>query len=165
MPDVKPIPDGFHTLNAYLIVPDALEAIDFYARAFGATAGDHMPGPGGKGTMHAEIRIGDSTLMLSDENPQWGSQAPATLGGSPVSLHLYVEDADALFHRAVEAGCSVEFPIDDTFWGDRYAKVKDPYGHQWGIATHKEDVPPEEMARRAEAFFASLAGGEGSEAS
>ena len=153
---VKPIPDGFNTVSAYLIVKNAAKALDFYKQALGAEPGLRMAGPDGKSTMHAEMVIGDSTIMLTDENPQWGAQSPEAYGGSPQSLHIYVEDADALFGRAVEAGCEVVAPIMDAFWGDRYGKVKDPFGHQWGIATHKEDVPPEEMGKRAEAFFAEM---------
>jgi PhnB protein len=157
MSDVKPIPEGFPTVTTSLIVPKATEALDFYQRAFGAVPGIRMPGPDGESTMHAQMRIGDSTVMLSDENPQWGTKAPAALGGSPVSLHLYVEDVDALYTRAVEAGCEVVYPLENAFWGDRYAKLADPWGHQWGIATHIEDVEPEEMTRRAEEWFAAQA--------
>ncbi len=157
------IPEGFNTVSTYLIVKDAKKALDFYQKALGAEAGVHMPGPGGQGTMHAEMRIGNSTVMLTDENPQWEMKAPETLGGSPASLHLYVEDVDKAFKRAVDAGCEVVAPLMDAFWGDRYGKVKDPYGHQWGFATHVEDVPPEEMGKRAEAWFAEMAGGQGPE--
>ena len=138
------IPEGFNTVNTYLIVKDAKQALDFYQKALGAEAGVHMPGPGGQGTMHAEMRIGNSTVMLTDENPQWEMKAPETLGGSPTSMHLYVEDADKAFQRAVDAGCTVTAPMMDAFWGDRYGKVMDPYGHQWGFETHVEDVPPED---------------------
>jgi PhnB protein len=157
---VKPIPDGFNSVSAYLIVKNAAEALDFYKQALGAEPGVRMTGPDGKSTMHAEMHIGNSTVLLSDENPQWGAQSPETLGGSPSSLHVYVEDADALFKRAVEAGCEVVAPIMDAFWGDRYGKLKDPFGHQWGIATHIEDVPPEDMGKRAEKWFASMQQGE-----
>ena len=154
------IPEGFNTVNMYLIVPDAKEAIEFYQKAFGAEAGVHMPGPGGQGTMHAEVRIGNSMVMLTDENPAWEMKSPATLGGTPAGLHLYVDDADKLFQRAVDAGCQPIAPLMDAFWGDRYGKVLDPFGHQWGIATHVEDVPPEEMGQRAQKFFSEMAGGE-----
>lgn len=154
------IPDGFNTVSTYLIVKDAKEALDFYQKALGAESGVHMPGPGGQGTMHAEMRIGNSTVMLTDENPAWEMKAPATLGGSPTSMHLYVEDADKAFQRAVDAGCKVTAPLMDAFWGDRYGKVMDPYGHQWGFATHVEDVEPAEMGKRAAAFFEQMAGGE-----
>ena len=155
----KAVPDGFNTVSTYLIVPNAVEAMEFYAKAFGAKAVSRMPGPDGQSTMHAEMCLGDSMLMLSDENPEWGMTAPATLGGTASSLHLYVEDADAAFKRAVDAGCAVEFPVDDVFWGDRYAKVKDPYGHSWGIATHTEDLSDDELQKRAAEWFASMGDG------
>lgn len=154
---VKAVPDGFNTVSVYLVVRNSKEALDFYSQAFGAETVYRMPGPDGKSTMHAEMRIGNSTVMLSDENPQWDLKSPLTLGGTPASLHLYAEDADGLFNRALKAGCTVAMPIQDMFWGDRYGKVKDPYGHQWGIATHKEDVPPAELEKRAKEFFASMA--------
>lgn len=159
MSDVKPIPEGFNTVSAYLIVANAAEAMAFYAEAFAARPGVRMTIPGTDATMHAEMRIGDSTVMLTDENPQWGATAPATLGGTASSLHLYVEDADAAFARAVEAGCEVLSPIEDTFWGDRYAKVRDPFGHTWGLATHREDLSAEELQERAAAWFAAMADG------
>ena len=153
---VKPVPDGFNSVSVYLVVKNAVEALEFYQKAFGAEAGARMPGPDDKSTMHAEMRIGNSTIMLTDENPQWQMKSPETLGGSPASLHVYVDDADKLFNRAVEAGCTVTAPLMDAFWGDRYGKLADPFGHQWGIATHTEDVAPEEMGRRAKEFFASM---------
>ena len=156
----KAVPDRFHTVNAYLIVPKATEAMEFYAKAFGATVMSRMAGPDGESTVHAEVVIGDSALMLTDENPQWELRSPQTLGGCTASLHLYVEDADALFNQAVEAGCTVLAPMSDTFWGDRYGKVADPYGHHWGIATHTEDLEPEELQRRATEFFANMAAGD-----
>jgi len=154
----KPIPDGFNTVSVYLVVENAVEAIEFYQKAFGAEPGPRMPGPDGSSTMHAEIHIGNSAVMLTDENPQWGMKSPATLGGSPCTLHLYVEDVDAMFARAIAAGCTVRAPLMDAFWGDRYGKLMDPFGHEWGIATHKEDVPPDEMARRAQEWFAAMGG-------
>lgn len=153
---VSPVPAGFHTVNSYIVVPDSEKAMEFYGKAFGAQSIMRMPGPGGHGTMHAEIRIGDSSLMLTDENPQWNKRSALTLGGSPISMMLYVDDADASFKRAVEAGCEATFPVSDMFWGDRFGQVKDPYGVEWSIATHVEDVEPEECARRAEAWFASM---------
>ena len=162
---VKPIPEGFNTVNAYLIVPNSVQALDFYAKAFGAETTGRMPGPDGKSTMHASMRVGNSTVMMTDENPQWGAKSPRSLGGSPVSLFLYVEDADKVFQNAVKAGCTATMPIQDQFWGDRYGKVKDPFGHEWSIATHKEDVTPEEMGRRAKEAMAKMceqaAGSEG----
>jgi PhnB protein len=153
---VEAVPKGCNTVNVYLVLQNAEEAMEFYRKAFGFESGLCMPGPDGKSTMHAEMHLGNSTIMLTDENPQWETKAPATLGGSPASLHLYVDDVDALFGRAVAAGCQVKFPVTDMFWGDRYGKVEDPFGFQWGIATHTEDVAPEEMERRAQAFFASM---------
>ena len=158
---VKPVPDGFNTVSTYLVVKNSVKALEFYQKAFGAEAGLRMPGPDGNSTIHAEMRIGDSTVLLGDENPQWGMKAPQTLGGSPSSLHLYVDDADKLFNRAVEAGCEVKAPMMDAFWGDRYGKVVDPFGHEWGIATHKEDLNDEEMGKKAAEFFASMDCGPG----
>ena len=152
----KPIPDGFNTVNAYLVVKNAKEALDFYSRAFGAETVSRMPGPDGKSTVHAEMRIGNSTVMLTDENPAWEAKSPGTLGGSPASLHIYVHNADALFDRAVKAGCTVQMAMHDAFWGDRYGKVKDAFGYLWGIATHKEDLSPEEIGNRAAQYFASM---------
>jgi len=159
MSTVKPVPDGFNTVSAYLVVPSSVEALAFYEKAFGAETCSRMPGPDGKSTMHAQMRIGDSMVMLTDENPQWQMKAPKTLGGSPASLHLYVENVDAVFERAVEAGCEVLFPVNDTFWGDRYGKVADPFGHQWGIATHKEDLSDEEVTRRGREWMKRMAEG------
>jgi PhnB protein len=146
---VKPIPDGFRTITPYLTLRDGAQAIDFYKKAFGAQEVMRMPGAGGKGVMHAEIRIGDSMLFLSDEFPHGGTQAPDSLGGASGSVFLYVPDVDATFDRAVKAGAKPTMPPADMFWGDRFAKVVDPFGHHWGLATHKEDVPPDEMGRRA----------------
>jgi len=156
MAKVKAVPEGFNTVSPTLIVPNCVEAIALYKKAFGAEEIARMPGPDGKSTMHAEMRLGNSTVMMSDESPQWGTKSPKALGGTPVSLHLYVEDADAIFKRAVSAGCTVTMPISDAFWGDRYGKVKDPFGHEWGIGTHKEDLSPEEMGKRAQAAFAAM---------
>ena len=144
---VKPIPDGYHSLTPYLIVRGAAAAIDFYKQAFGATELMRLPGPDGK-VGHAEIRIGDSIIMLADECPE--GKSPDTLGGSPVTLMLYVEDCDAMFHKAIAAGGTVARPLADQFYGDRFGGVKDPFGHVWHVATHKEDVTPEEVARRME---------------
>jgi PhnB protein len=148
---VKPIPDGYHTVTPYLIVSDASKALEFYKQAFGATETTRMDGPGGK-VMHAEIRIGDSAIMLADECPQMGARSPQQLGGSPVSLHLYVEDADSITNRATAAGATVIRPIQDQFYGDRSAMVTDPFGHTWNISTHKEDVSLEEIKKRAAAL-------------
>jgi PhnB protein len=149
---VKPIPDGYHTVTAYLIIKDAAGAIEFYKKAFGAIELMRHPGPGGR-VMHAELRIGDSPIMLADEVPEMGAKGPQAYGGSPVSLVLYVENVDALAAQAEAAGARVLRPLQDQFYGDRTATFLDPFGHTWTIATHKEDVSPEEMQRRMEAFM------------
>jgi PhnB protein len=142
---VKPIPDGYHTLTPHMIVRDAARAIEFYKQAFGAAErGGVMKGPDGK-VMHAELRIGDSIVMLADEFPQYGSMSPLSSGGSGMALHIYVEDVDSAFDRATQAGATVEMPLTDMFWGDRYGKLADPFGHKWSIATHKRDMSSEEM--------------------
>ena len=141
---VKPIPEGMHSVTPHLVCAGAAEAIEFYKKAFGAVEGARLPGPDGK-LMHAMIRIGDSAVMLVDEMPQWGALGPMSLKGSPVTIHLYVEDVDAVVKRAVSLGAKVTMPVDDMFWGDRYGKVEDPFGHHWSIGTHKRDVTPEEM--------------------
>jgi PhnB protein len=148
---VKPIPEGYHTVTPYLIVKGAAQALDFYQRALGARESVRMPGPEGK-IMHAEIEIGDSKIMLADEFPQMGAVSPQSLGGTPVGICLYVPDADALYQRAVTAGAKVERPLQNQFYGDRSGTVIDPYGHKWTIATHIEDVAPEEMQRRMAAM-------------
>jgi uncharacterized glyoxalase superfamily protein PhnB len=141
---VQPIPPGFHAVTPHLVCAGAAEAIAFYQRAFGAEELSRLPGPGGR-IMHAMIRIGDSVLMLVDEFPEMGAKGPASLGGTPVTLHLYVTDADAAFARAVQAGATARMPVAEQFWGDRYGIVVDPYGHQWSIATHVKDLTPEQM--------------------
>jgi PhnB protein len=149
---VNYIPDGYHTLTPYLIVKGAAQAIEFYQKAFGATELFRMAGPGGC-VMHAEMSIGDSRIMLADESPEMGARGPETIGGSPVGLCLYVKDVDALAHQAQAAGAKVVRPVQDQFYGDRSGTFTDPFGHTWTIATHKEDVPPEEMERRFEAMM------------
>ncbi len=144
----KPIPDGYHTATPDLIVNDAALAIEFYKKAFGATELLRMAKPDGK-IGHAEIRIGDSTIMLADEFPEMGARSPQSFGGSPVSIFLYVENVDAVFAQTVAAGAVVQRPVADQFYGDRMGGVKDPFGHAWYIATHTEDVSPEEMRKRA----------------
>jgi PhnB protein len=146
---VKPIPDGFHTLTPYLTVKRAAEAIDFYKRAFGAEEKYRFPGPDGK-VAHAELRIGDSNLMMGEESPQMGSQSPETLKGSPVGFVIYVVDADAAFKKAVAAGATVKMPMEDKFYGERAGTVMDPFGHNWTLMTHIEDVSMEEMKVRME---------------
>ena len=149
---VKPIPDGFHTATPYLIVKDAAAAIDFYKKAFGAEEIMRMPGPGGR-IMHAEIKIGDSPIMLGEECPEFGAKSPETLGGTPIGLCLYVEDVDARFKQAVGAGAKATRPVMDQFYGDRSGNVTDPFGHQWTIATHKEDLTVPQIMERFEAFM------------
>lgn len=157
MSDVAPIPEGYHTLCCYMIVPNAVEAMAFYEKAFGAKTVMRMPGFAGEdSTMHAEMCFGNSMLMLSDENLQWNVKCAATIGGSPVSMHVYLEDVDASYQRAIDAGCEIESPTTDMFWGDRMAKVKDPFGYSWGLATHKEDVPPEDMMKRQQEWMATM---------
>jgi PhnB protein len=147
---VKPIPEGYHSVTPYLIVDDAARAIEFYKGAFGATELFRMPRPDGR-IGHAEIRVGDSHVMLADEHPEINARGPRTLGGSPVTFVLYVEDVDAQVERAVAAGAKVTRPVADQFYGDRTGGVEDPFGHVWFIATHVEDVPPDELKRRAAA--------------
>lgn len=146
----KPIPDGHHAITPYLIVTGGAKAIEFYARAFGAIERDRMQDSSGK-IRHAEITIGDSHLMLADEHPEIGALGPKTIGGSPVSLHLYVADVDAVVGNAVSAGATLTRPVADQFYGDRVGGVTDPFGHRWFIATHKEDLTKEEILRRASA--------------
>jgi PhnB protein len=145
---VKPIPDGYHTVTPYLIVSGAARALDFYKKAFGATELMRMPGPGDK-VMHAEIKIGDSIIMLADEFPERNVRGPQSLGGTPVGIMLYLPDVDTVFNRTVAAGAKVEMPLTNQFYGDRSGTVVDPFGHKWTISTHVEDVPPAEMEKRA----------------
>jgi len=153
----KPIPEGFHSVTPCLTVKNSLEAIDFYKKAFGAKQLDVFPGPDGKSTMHATIRIGDSILMLGDERPGQDCRSAESLGSSPVSLFIYVPNADAVFEKAVDAGSEVVMPVDDMFWGDRCGTLKDPFGYSWMIATHTRDLSYEEVQEGAEAFFAAAA--------
>lgn len=154
---VKPIPEGFHSIQPSLIVRNAVQAIDFYKKALGAQELVRMPGPDGK-IMHAELKIGDSVLFLSEENPNMGfCKSPQTLGGCTVSLNVYVPDVDKVFNQAISAGAKETMPVADQFWGDRYGTLTDPYGYVWGIATHKENLTSDEMQKRAHDFFASMA--------
>ena len=139
----KRIPQGMHSVTPHLVCAGAAQAIEFYKKAFGAVEEARLPGPGGK-LMHAMIRIGDSAVMLVDEMPEWCAMGPKSLKGSPVTIHLYVENADATFERAVKAGAKVTMPLADQFWGDRYGKLEDPFGHHWSVATHVRDVSMEE---------------------
>ncbi|HWX18642.1 MAG TPA: VOC family protein [Candidatus Binatia bacterium] len=150
---VKPIPDGHHTVTPYLILSNAAKGIEFYKSAFGATELMRISMPGGK-VGHAELQLGDSRIMLADEYPEIGARSPQTIGGTPVTLAVYVEDVDAVAKRALAAGAKVLKPVKDQFYGDRSGTFTDPFGHQWTIATHKEDVPPQEIERRAAAMFA-----------
>lgn len=153
------VPKGFNTLSSYLIVSDAPEAIELYKKAFGAEGGSCLTMPDGS-IMHAEMKVGDSTFMLTQENPAWEQKSPTTLGGSPVSMHMYVESAeavDALFKQATDAGMTVIAPPTDMFWGDRYAKVVDRFGHMWGIATQTKELTDEEMATAMNGWLAEMA--------
>jgi PhnB protein len=156
---VKPIPEGYHAVTPYMRVKGASEAIAFYKKAFGAEEMVRMPGPQG-GVMHAELKIGDSRIMMSDEFKEWGALSPLSLGGTTIGLHLYVADVDAAFKRAVDAGCTAIMPPQNMFWGDRFGKVKDPFGHEWSLATHIEDVPPSEMGKRQEAAMKNMCPGD-----
>lgn len=147
--NIKPIPDGMHTVTPHLICAGAAQALEFYVRAFGAVEVSRLPDPQGR-LMHASLRIGDSTVMLVDEFPEWGSFGPKSLGGTPVTVHVYVDDADAFVERAVGAGAKVTMPLEDMFWGDRYGVLEDPFGHKWSIATHVRDVTPEEIQQAVE---------------
>ena len=144
---VKPIPDGYPQVTPYLCVDGAAEAIEFYSSVFGATERVRMPAPGGK-VGHAELQLGDSLLMLSDEFPDMGGRSPRTIGGTPVILSVYVDDVDAVYERAVQAGATAVRPVETQFYGDRSGQFEDPFGHQWNVASHVEDVPPDEMERR-----------------
>ncbi len=152
---VKPIPEGYHSVTPYLIVRGGANALEFYKKAFNATEVVRMPGPDGK-LGHAEIRIGDSMVMLADEHTEAGAKSPESFGGSPVGICLYVEDVDALWQQAIAAGGKEERPVKDQFYGDRSGTLRDPFGHQWTIATHTEDVSPEEMELR---MAAAMKGG------
>jgi PhnB protein len=152
----KPVPEGYRTVTAVLTVKDGAAAIDFYQRAFGARELMRANGPDGR-LVHAEIQVGDSRVMLGEEYPDMACLSPATVGHTTGSLYLYLPDVDAAFTRAVGAGAKVVMPVTDMFWGDRFASVEDPSGHRWGLATHMEDPTPEEIARRQQEFFATMA--------
>jgi len=149
---VKHIPAGWHAVTPYLVVKDAARAIDFYGKVFGAKEVMRLPGSDGK-VGHAEIKIGGDYVMLADEVPEQGHKSPQSLGGSPVRIHLYVEDVDAVASRAVEAGARVLIPVGDQFYGDRSGRIEDPFGHIWILSTHTEDVTPMEMQQRMEALL------------
>lgn len=151
---VSYIPEGYHTATPYLIIKGAARAIDFYKQVFGAAELMRFPGPGGT-IAHAEIKIGDSLIMLADESPQMGYRSPQSIGGTPVSLMLYVQDVDKVVDRAAKAGAKLERPVADQFYGDRNGTIQDPFGHVWTVGTHKEDISPEEMQRRVAAMAPS----------
>jgi PhnB protein len=151
----KAIPEGYHTLTPHLPVDDAKKAIEFYKRAFGATERGVMPGPNDT-IAHAELQIGDSVFMLADPFPQSAVRPPKEVGGTTVGLFMYVEDVDEVVQQAIDAGATLTMPVEDQFWGDRYGKVADPFGHEWQIATHVEDVTAEEVQRRGQEAMASM---------
>jgi PhnB protein len=151
----KPIPDGFHSLTPHIVVTDGAQAIELYKQAFGAQELSRLMTPDGKTVMHAQLKIGNSMLMLGSEFPP-NALSPKSRGGTSVFLHIYLADADTAFDRAVRAGCTVKMPVSDTFWGDRYGVVEDPFGHQWSIATHKHDFTQEQIAANAKAFMAKM---------
>lgn len=153
--EVKPIPDGYHTVTPAIVVRNGAKAIDFYEQAFGARVGTRMDGPDGK-IMHAELTIGDSKIMLSDEYCDYGTFSPETVGGTPVTIFLYVEDVDAVFKAAVDAGATSKMEPADQFWGDRYGKLVDPFGHSWSLATHIKDMTDEETREAAEEAMAQM---------
>jgi PhnB protein len=152
----KPIPEGFNTLTPYLTVKDAPRAIEFYKQAFGAEVRGIHYAPDGK-IMNADLKISDSILLLAEEFPEMGAKSPLSLGGSPVTIHIYIEDVDKLFNQAVAAGAKPVMPVMDMFWGDRYGHLADPFGHKWSIATHKEDLTPAEIEKRGRAVFEKMA--------
>jgi uncharacterized glyoxalase superfamily protein PhnB len=156
---VRPIPEGFHTITPHLVCSGAADALTFYTKAFGAVETSRMPGPDGK-IMHAQMRIGDSLFMLADDFPDYGCVGPLALKNTPVYIHLYVEDVDTAFARAVEAGAKPIMPVADMFWGDRYGQLEDPFGHRWSIATHKRDMTPEQMRAEMEASMGQGCAGE-----
>ena len=151
----KPIPEGYHTVTPYLAVDDAAAAIEYYTKVFGAKESVRMDGPDGM-IAHAELEIGDSKVMLSDPFPQSTSKPPKELGGTSASVFMYVEDVDAIVKKAVDEGATITMEVQDQFWGDRFGSITDPFGHSWSIATHVEDVPPEEMEERAKAAMAQM---------
>ncbi len=161
MSNVSPIPDGFRTVTPHMVVRDAAAAIDFYKKAFGAEEVMRMPGPDGQGVVHAEIKIGDSMIMMCDEQPHMEHCAsPAKLNGTTMGICLYVPDCDKSFEQAVSAGATASMPPTDMFWGDRYGKVTDPFGHEWAVATHTNDLTPDEIAKAAEKAFKEISCGQ-----
>jgi uncharacterized glyoxalase superfamily protein PhnB len=155
----KPIPDGCHSVIPHLVVKDADKAIEFYKQALGATELGRLPRPDGKAVLHTELRIGGGRIYLCDEVPKSDCKAPTSIGGTSVTLHIYFADVDAAFAKAVAAGATVTMPLTNMFWGDRYGKIRDPFGHEWSLASHIEDVPPEEMPARAKEAIANMGPG------
>jgi uncharacterized glyoxalase superfamily protein PhnB len=154
--NVRPVPEGFHTITPYLIVRDAPKAIEFYKKAFEAQEIGRSIGPDGKSILHANLKIGDSIIMLSDEFPDMNCHSPQSLGGSSVTIHMYVDDVDSAFAKAISSGATILMPLIDTFWGDRYGQVLDPFGHRWSLATRKLDLSKEEVERAGKAFFLNM---------
>jgi len=153
----KPIPEGYQTVTPMLMFKDARKALEFYRRGFGAEERLVMPGPDGKGVMHAELRIGNSIIMMGEEHPQEQCKSAETIGGSPVSFYIYLENVDEAFRTALAAGAEARMPVDDMFWGDRAGTVRDPFGYDWTLATHTKDLTPQEIQQGAQAFFARMA--------
>jgi PhnB protein len=152
----KAIPEGYHSVTPMFVFKDARKAIEFYKRAFGAQERFTMPGPDGKGVMHAEVRIGTSIIMMGEENPQQPCKSAETIGGSPVSFYIYLENVDEAFRIALEAGAEARMPVADMFWGDRVGTVQDPFGYNWTLATHVKDLTPQEIQQGAQAAFAQM---------
>jgi PhnB protein len=152
----KTIPEGYHSINPYLVVRNAARAIEFYKKAFSAEERFRMHGPDGKIIMHAELKIGDSVFMLTEESPDMKALSPESIGGSPVSLYVYVKDVDAIFNRALSEGATELKPVRDQFYGARSGYLKDPFGHLWSIATHKKDLSPDELRKAGQAFFEEM---------
>jgi PhnB protein len=150
------IPDSYHSINTYLVVRNAPKAIDFYKKAFGAEERFRMHGPDGKTIMHADLKLGDSVFMLTEESKEMKAQSPESIGGSPVSMYVYVKDVDATFNKAVSEGATVLMPVKDQFYGDRSGYLRDPFGHLWSIATHKKDLSPDELRKAGEAFLEEM---------
>ena len=153
---MKAIPEGYQSVTPLFVFKDARKAIDFYKQAFGAQERFAMPGPDGKGVMHAEVLIGSSIIMLGDERPQQSSKSAESMGGSPINFYLYVENVDQAFRRALEAGAKSQMAVEDMFWGDRVGTVQDPFGYSWTIATHVKDLSPQEIQQGAQAAFAKM---------
>jgi len=153
----KPIPEGYQTVTPMFMFKDARKALEFYRRAFGAEERFVMPGPDGKGVMHAELRIGNSIIMMGEEHPQEHCKSAETIGSSPVSFYIYLENVDEAFRTALAAGAEARMPVDDMFWGDRAGTVRDPFGYDWTLATHTKDLTPQEIQQGAQAFFARMA--------